>query len=100
MYTYSGKNPWWIFTIIYSQTFNLWMTEQKTYLEPDSLTVQLGMCSEAFGEVCFLFEWINRDCLCTAFQSYSIKFYVVSTLEKNKKKKKILATVAQEIKWS
>lgn len=32
------------------------MTEQKTYLEPDSLTVHLDMCSEAFGEACFSFE--------------------------------------------
>lgn len=80
MYTYSEKYPWWIFTIIYSLALQLWMTEQRTYLEPDSLTVQLDMHSEAFGEVCFLVEWINCDCLCTVFQSYSIKFYVASTL--------------------
>lgn len=59
------------------------MTEEKIYLEPDSLTVQLDMCSEAFGEVCFLFEWIN----CTVFQSYSIKFYAASTLQKKKKRR-------------
>lgn len=80
MYTYSKKYPWWIFTIIYSLTLHLWMTEQKTYLEPDSLTVQLDVCSEAFGEGCFLVEWINCDCLCIVFQSCSIKFYVASTL--------------------
>lgn len=58
------------------------MTEQKTYLEPVRLTVQLDVCSEAFGEVCFLLEWINCDCLCTVFQSYSIKFYAASALQK------------------
>lgn len=102
MYIHSEKYPWWIFTIIYSLTLHLWITEQKTYLEPDSLIVQLDMCSEAFGEVCFLLEWINCACLCTVFQSYSIKFHVASTLQKKKKKKreKFLETVVWEMKWS
>jgi len=58
------------------------MTEQKTYLEQVRLTVHLDMCPEAFDEVCFLLELINCDCLCTVFQSNSIKFYVASTLQK------------------
>lgn len=57
------------------------MTEQETHLEPVRVTVQLDMYPEAFGEVCFLLERINCSCLCTVFQSYSIKFYVASIKE-------------------
>lgn len=73
---------------MYSLTLCLWMTEQKTYLEPVRLTVQLDMRPFAFGEVCFLPDEINCDCLCTVFQSYSINFMWLLFYKKKKKKYK------------
>lgn len=85
---------------MYSLTLCLWMTEQKTYLEPVRLTVQLDMRPFAFGEVCFLPDEINCDCLCTVFQSYSINFMWLLFYKKKKKvqNKKVLEPIAQEAK--
>lgn len=81
------------------------MTEQKTYLEPVRLTVQLDRCPFVSGKVCFLLDEINCDRLCTVLQSYSINFMWLLIHKKKKKKKqkkvlneKVLELIAQEAK--